>query len=112
MDRREDPESPVTRDPGLARERTELAWNRSGLAVLVAVAVLLRHLWPLDGARSVVAAVLIGGGTVAWTVGMWSARRRDPALGDTGMLGEGGCRMITAGTLVLAGAGFLLGLLA
>ena len=36
-------------DAGLAEERTVLAWNRSGLAVVVCVAVLLRHVWPLQG---------------------------------------------------------------
>ena len=95
------------RDPGLAAERTDLAWNRSGLAVVVAVAIMLRRLWPLEGYKSVVALVLIAAGAIAWAVGMPLARRKRP---DTRAgLGVSTCRMLTVGTLVLAAAGFLLG---
>ena len=43
-------------DPGLARERTALSWNRSGLAIIVCIAVVLRHLWPLNGTDETVRA--------------------------------------------------------
>jgi uncharacterized membrane protein YidH (DUF202 family) len=108
VDRLEDPEVPTPRDPGLARERTDLTWNRSGLAALVAVAVMLRHLWPLDGYKSALALALIAAGAAVWAVGMRMARRADRAAGEGGVLGERAGRILTAGTVVLAGAGFVL----
>jgi uncharacterized membrane protein YidH (DUF202 family) len=104
------PDGPA-RDPGLARERTELAWNRSGLAVLVVVAILLRHLWPLEGARSVLAFVLIGVGAGVWAVGMQLARRNRGGTTGSPVLGLSVCRMLTVGTVLLALAGLLLALL-
>lgn len=104
---RADPEGPV-RDPGLARERTELSWNRSGIAVLVVVAILLRHLWPLEGSRSLLAFALIGVGAVAWAVGMQLARRRRSGAAPEPVLGEAVFRMLTVGTVLLALAGLLL----
>jgi hypothetical protein len=53
---------------GLAHERTALAWNRSGLAVVVCTAVLLRHLWPLRSADEYVA---LGGAAAAAII--WAA---------------------------------------
>ena len=102
----DDAELPVPRDTGLARERTELAWNRSGLAVLVAVGVLLRRLWPLEGYRTVLAVVLIAAGALAWAVGMQLSRRRPDPGG--GMLTDTACRALTGGTLAPAVAGFVL----
>jgi uncharacterized membrane protein YidH (DUF202 family) len=93
------------RDTGLARERTDLAWNRSGLAVAVTVAIVLRRLWPLRGGREVIALALIATGSVIWALGMRLGRHMShPRRGD-GALGEAGCRMLTIGTLVLAAAG-------
>jgi uncharacterized membrane protein YidH (DUF202 family) len=100
-----------TRDPGLARERTDLAWNRSGLAVLVAVTILLRRLWPLHGDKSVVALVLIAAGAIFWVAGRRVAQRARFGAEVDGVLGVSTCRMLTIGTLVLAAAGFLLGVL-
>jgi uncharacterized membrane protein YidH (DUF202 family) len=95
------------RDPGLARERTQLAWNRSGVAVLVVVVILLRHLWPLEGARSVLALVLIAVGAGAWAVGMLLARRSRNEEGGAALdLAHG--QMLTIGTVVLALAGLVL----
>lgn len=105
-----DPEGP-TRDPGLAAERTELAWNRSGLSALVAVAILLRHLWPLKGTRSVVAFVLIAVGAGVWAFGMQVARRSRKGTMADPVLGAGVCRMLTIGTVLLALAGLLLALI-
>ncbi len=95
------------RDPGLARERTELAWNRSGIAVLVVVAILLRRLWPLEGVRSVVAFVLIAVGAGVWAVGMQLARRSRKGS-DNPVVGLAVCRTLTIGTVILALAGLVL----
>ena len=52
--------------------------------------------------------MLIAAGAIAWAVGMRLARRGRPVTG--GVLGVSTCRMLTVGTVVLAAAGFLLGL--
>jgi hypothetical protein len=72
----------------------------------VAVAVLLRRLWPLEGYRTVLAVVLISVGAVAWAIGLQLSRRRPPAGG--GMLSDTACRTLTGATVALAAAGFVL----
>lgn len=99
----------MDRDPGLARERTELAWSRSGLAVAVTVAIILRRLWPLSGDKAVVALVIIALGAILWVVGMQLGRQTRFGMGSEGTLTTSSCRMMTIGTLVLAGAGFVVG---
>jgi uncharacterized membrane protein YidH (DUF202 family) len=106
----EDPEDP-TRDMGLARERTDLAWNRSGLAVAVTVAIVLRRLWPLHGDREGITLALIATGAVIWAVGMRLGRRLRRPGRVQGPMSESACRMLAAGTLVLAIAGFVGGIL-
>ena len=64
---------------GTARERTLLAWNRSGLSALICIAVLLRHLWPLNGTGSVVALIVIAVAAFVWATRsscVHSGRRR------------------------------------
>jgi hypothetical protein len=99
------------RDSGLARERTDLAWNRSGLAVAVTVAIVLRRLWPLHGDRAVVALALIATGAVVWVVGMRLGRSIGRSASASGTLGESACRMLTTGTVMLATAGFVVSIL-
>ena len=99
------------RDSGLARERTDLAWNRSGLAVAVTVAIVLRRLWPLHGDRAVVALALIATGAVTWVVGMRLGRSIGSSANAGGTLGESACRMLTIGTVMLATAGFVVSIL-
>lgn len=103
-------------DAGLAAERTHLSWNRSGLAVLAVVALMLRHLWPLEGWKTVAALALIAAGGALWALGMRHAIRapggrhaiRAPG-GAAEPLGEPACRMLMAGTLLLAAAGLVVG---
>jgi hypothetical protein len=91
--------------PGLARERTQLAWNRSGLGAAVAVAIILRRLWPLSGDRAVAALLLIGAGGAVWAVAMRFGQRARDRSADGGLLGESTCRLVTVGTLLLAAGG-------
>jgi uncharacterized membrane protein YidH (DUF202 family) len=98
-------------DQRLARERTDLAWNRSGLAVAVTVAIALRRLWPLHGDREGITLALIAVGAVIWAVGMRLGRRLPRPDRAQGPMSESACRMLAAGTLVLAIAGFVGGIL-
>ena len=99
-------------DSGLARERTHLAWNRSGLAVVACIAVLLRRIWPLHGTDQVVALACISVGALAWAAALTVGRtvtRHVPS--SSPHMSERRARVLTAGTVILALAGLLLGLL-
>jgi uncharacterized membrane protein YidH (DUF202 family) len=99
--------NPDPPDVGLAGERTALSWNRSGLAVVVCVAVLLRHVWPLHGTDQEVALGLIAGAVVVWTVVLavftLGTRARDADMAHSANL----FILVTAGTLLLALVGFV-----
>jgi uncharacterized membrane protein YidH (DUF202 family) len=79
----DDPYSPTADDidvPGLARERTDLAWSRSALALAVGAAAILKRTWvEVDGRAAVAVYLLIsvGAGAVlvalAWTGGVTRA---------------------------------------
>ncbi len=101
----------TSREVDLARERTGLAWNRSGLAVAAAVTIVLRRLWPLHSGREVITLALIAAGAVVWAIGMWHSRRLPNPDGTTGTMGESGCRLLTLGTVFLAVAAFVGGVL-
>lgn len=100
-----------TGDSGLARERTELAWSRSGLTVAVTVAVILRQLWPLKGDKAVAALALIAAGSAVWVVGMQVGRRARLFSDGTDALAISTFRMLTIGTMILAVAGFVVSLI-
>jgi uncharacterized membrane protein YidH (DUF202 family) len=97
--------SPDPPEAGLAAERTVLAWNRSGLAVVVCVAVLLRHVWPLHGTDHELALGLIGAAVIVWSVifAVLTLSRGNP--GPSVSHAETVFRLITAGTLLLAVVG-------
>ena len=64
-------------DPGLASERTDLAWNRSGLSLLACGAAVIRGFPPAGfSARHVVGAVILVLGGFTWAMGAYEARRR------------------------------------
>jgi uncharacterized membrane protein YidH (DUF202 family) len=98
-------------DSGLARERTQLAWNRSGLAVLAAVTVTVRRLWPIRGDKAVLALALIAVGAVAWALSMRLSLRGQPDSRPHRGIRPSTARLLTLGTLALAAAAFLVGLL-
>jgi len=111
MDGSARPDNDEDSDPGLARERTELAWNRSGLAVAVTVAIILRRLWPLSGDRAILALALIGAGAALWVVATRLGRRARVRSGQGGALGESTCLALTIGTLILALGAFIVSFL-
>jgi len=95
---------------GLARERTELAWNRSGLAALVCIAVLLRRLWPLHGAGEVVALAGIASGAAVWVLALALGRIGAGGYQDRSVKGVHAFALMSAATVILAVAAFVLGL--
>jgi hypothetical protein len=95
------------RDTALFRERTELAWSRSGLAFVVAAAVLLRRLWPLRGAHQVVAVTCISIGAMCWVLVIaWGRLSAERAGTSRQPLNERRARAMTASTIALAVAAF------
>jgi uncharacterized membrane protein YidH (DUF202 family) len=99
-------------DEPLAGERTDLAWTRSGIAVAVCIAVLLRRIWPLDRADHVLAVALVALGTLAWAIALLLARRvsRTTHAGRD-VMDAHTLRLLSSGTFVLALGAFVLGLL-
>jgi uncharacterized membrane protein YidH (DUF202 family) len=71
-------------DAGLAAERTDLAWSRSGLALGACGVVVLKGLPTITGHSSqpVVGAAILVLGAVTGLLGRWSAQRRRPRLGQ------------------------------
>ena len=65
-------------DPGMAAERTDLAWARSGLAIGACGLVVLKGLPAITSNPSEpwVGAAMVVLGVVTWGLGRWSAHRR------------------------------------
>jgi uncharacterized membrane protein YidH (DUF202 family) len=93
---------------GLARERTVLAWNRSGLALVVCIAVLLRHLWPIETTGELIALAGVAAAAIVWAVGLFVFSSSTASRDEEGLFGEKVFRLMTVGTLLLATAGFVL----
>ena len=97
-------------DHGLTGERTDLAWNRSGLAVVACVAVLLRRIWPLRGTDQIVALACISAGALAWGLALTVGALWSRSTGARWHLSPRRAAVITAGTLALAVAALALAL--
>jgi uncharacterized membrane protein YidH (DUF202 family) len=94
--------------PGLAEERTDLAWTRSGIALLGAFAILVRRVWSANPATGDLAALaLLGVAGFGWAVGILGWRlahhRRDEAQPRR----PGELLAVSIGTVALAGAGLV-----
>lgn len=62
---------------GLAAERTDLAWNRSGLALLACGAAVLKGFPPAGlSARHFIGALILVLGGITWILGAYMAKRR------------------------------------
>ena len=103
--------SPIAHDDGLSPERTVLAWNRSGMAFMIAIAALGRRVWPLDrGNNAIVLAVLVVAAG-AFLASLWIASRlRTRARYRGDVLDAHAFRLVSIGTFVVAVAGFGLAL--
>jgi uncharacterized membrane protein YidH (DUF202 family) len=99
------------RDEIVSAERTGLAWGRSGLALLACLAVLAQRFFPLDTRADHVAAfLLLGAGGLGWAVSAYRGRGRSLMTGMGGTEAARRFRLVTASTVVVAIAGFVLGL--
>ncbi|MGH9013320.1 MAG: DUF202 domain-containing protein [Acidimicrobiia bacterium] len=99
------------RDPGVAAERTTLAWSRSGLALLACVAVLARRFFPLDTRADHVAAfLLLGAGGMGWAVSAFRGSGRSLVAGAGGAVAARRLRLVALSTTAIAVAAFVLGL--
>jgi uncharacterized membrane protein YidH (DUF202 family) len=100
------------RDPGLASERTDLAWNRSGLALLGCGAAVAKGMTvgdPLPGRIAIGTVIVLLGATV-WILGGWQAHRRSAPGLRREVAGPRELLPIAIGTAIIGGAAFTLGL--
>jgi putative membrane protein len=102
--------APDAREPGLAAERTDLAWNRSGLALLACGAAVLRGFPPAGfSARHIVGAVILVLGAFTWAMGAFEARRRRARPGKTRAVATRVDLLpVALGTTVVGAAAFVL----
>lgn len=99
-------------EDGLAGERTDLAWNRTGIAVLICIELLLRRLWPLEGANDFGILLLIAVGFCAWALALVSARRISRTTHHGRQVMDGSTlKWLSVGTFAIAIAGLCLAML-
>jgi len=97
------------RADGLHAERTDLAWTRSGLALLAAFAILARRVWTAGPeSEDALAVALLGLATIGWAVGIlgWGLTRRRDA--DPGARSPRELLAVSLGTVALAAAGLVI----
>lgn len=98
-------------DEGLAPERTALAWNRTGVAFLVAIAALGRKVWPIDRQNHGWAVVALGSAALVFLTSLWIATRLQTHHRYAGRtMDKRAFQLVTLGTVTVAIAGFVLAL--
>ena len=102
-------ESPT---PGLAGERTDLAWNRSGLALLACgIAVAKGLKFPIsEPAHAVIGVIILVLGVFTWSMGHWEARKRRRNGHDREVAGFSDLAPVAYGTAAVGVAAFVLAL--
>jgi uncharacterized membrane protein YidH (DUF202 family) len=105
-----------TAAPGGSRsadERTDLAWNRSGLAVIGCGIVVMRGLTlnGLERSDVAVGAVILGLGMASYLLAGWHARRRLRAGGAERPARRSDLLPLAIGVTTIGVAAFVLGLL-
>ena len=99
-------------DEGLSPQRTELAWGRTGLALVAAVAGLARRAWDLGGGLEVSALVVVAVGGLVWLAGMRLSRDLHVHMEPHGLTGARAFGLVTTGTLLLAVGASIFGVVA
>ena len=98
-------------DEGLAPERTQLAWNRTGIAFFVAIAALGRRVWPIDSGNHGWVVLALGVASLSILAGLVVAGRvgtHHRYAGTT--MHQHAFFLVSASTLLLAVAAFALAL--
>jgi len=98
-------------DDGLSPERTVLAWNRSGMAFLIAIAALGRRAWPIERGNHALVLGVLGLAAATFVASLYLAgrlRTRSRYAGQT--MDPNAFRLVSIGTFVLALAAFGLAL--
>ena len=97
--------------PGLAAERTDLAWSRTTLAMAVVAAAILRRVWTqFDTVTArVVLLGLLAAAALGWLVGIWWS----VTVGHAGLEGRPvastkALRRLTVATVVVAALALVL----
>lgn len=98
--------------PGMAGERTDLAWNRSGLALLACGIAVARGLkFPIDEpAHAVIGVTILVLGAFTWVLGQWEARKRRRDGHDREVAQWGDLAPVAYGTAAVGVAAFTLAL--
>lgn len=94
---------------GLAGERTDLAWHRTGLAMVIILGGIGRYALKNGGPLAIASVACVLVGTVIWWFGLQAAHRLSATThtgrhrAESRLLG-----VVTAGTLVIALAALLI----
>jgi len=98
--------------PTLAGERTDLAWNRSGLALLACGIAVARGLkFPVaEPAHEVIGVTILVLGVFTWFMGQWAARHRRRSGHDRQIASFRDLAPVAYGTAAVGAAAFLLAL--
>jgi uncharacterized membrane protein YidH (DUF202 family) len=100
--------------PGLAGERTELAWSRTSLSMAAIAAVALRRVWEqLDSVTARVAVFgLLAAAGAAWLAAVWwSATAGRSGLEGRPVVGAHVLRRLATGTVLIGGVALVLAVL-